>query len=109
MERDRLVERAARLSEQILSKLHELKSLEIVGDVRGVGFMYGIELVENKETKEPLNPAVMADISSACEKKGLLIATDQNIIRINPPLVSTEDDLHFLVDTLTTSLQEVRQ
>ena len=107
MEREQLVDRVSRLSETILSKLHELTSLNIVGDVRGVGFMYGVELVENKETKEPLNDAVMSRISSICEDKGLLIATDENVIRMNPPLVSTEEDLHFLVDTLVTAITEV--
>jgi|SRR5690625_1269931 len=107
MERDGLVDRVSQLSETILSKLHELISLNIVGDVRGVGFMYGIELVENKETKEPLNDATMSKIASICEDKGLLIATDENVIRINPPLVSTENDLHFLVNTLITTIKEV--
>lgn len=107
MEREKLVNRVSQLSETILSKLHELKSLNIVGDVRGIGFMYGIELVEDKETKEPLSNSIMAKISSICEDKGLLIATDKNIIRINPPLLSTEEDLDFLVNTLITTIKEV--
>ena len=107
MERDNLVDRVSRLSESILSELHELTSLNIVGDVRGVGFMYGIELVENKQTKEPMNATVMSKISAACEDKGLLIGIDENIIRMNPPLVSTEEDLRFLVDTLVTVIKEI--
>jgi len=107
MERDRLVDRVSRLSQSILSRLHDLDACDIVGDVRGRGFMYGIEFVENKQTKEPLNSRFMSKISSACEEKGILVAIDEHIIRLNPPLVATEEDLHFLVDALITSVKEV--
>lgn len=106
MEREQLVEQVAQLSESILSKLHDLKELNIVGDVRGVGYMYGIELVEDKETKEPMSASIMSKIASECEAKGLLIGIDENIIRMNPPLISTEEDLQFLVDTLTSVIKK---
>lgn len=105
MERDNLVEKVAHLSNTIMSKLNNLKSLNIVGDVRGKGYMYAIEFVANKQTKEPLNNELMSKINDACIEQGVLISTDENIIRMNPPIVSTESDLHFLVDTLASIIQ----
>lgn len=105
IEREQFVDKVSRLGQTILSKLHELKSFDIVGDVRGIGFLYGIELVSNKQTKEPLSNEIMSDIAAACEDKGLHFAMDENVIRLNPPLVSTENDLHFLVDTLTAVIK----
>jgi len=102
MEKQNIVEKVAHSSDTIMSKLHNLKSLDIVGDVRGKGYMYAVEFVENKHTKEPLNDEVMSKIDTECINQGLLISTDKNIIRMNPPLVSTESDLHFLVDTLSS-------
>lgn len=106
IERDNLIDHVSKLSESILSQLHDLTSLNIVGDVRGIGFLYGIELVSNKQTKEPLSDEWMAQITSACEENGLHFAMDENVIRLNPPLVSTENDLQFLVETLKTVLSE---
>ncbi len=106
IEREQLVTKVAQLSQTVLSKLHELKSFNIVGDVRGIGFLYGIELVNDKQTKEPLSDETMSKIASACEDKGLHFAMDDNAIRLNPPLVSTEEDLRFLVDTLATVLNK---
>lgn len=106
IERDKLVNKVSKQSDTILSRLHELKSLNIVGDVRGIGFLYGIELVSNKKTKKPLNDERISQITAACEDKGLHFAMDENVIRLNPPLISTENDLHFLVDTLTAVLKD---
>lgn len=71
-ERDQLVDKVANLSESILSQLHELTSLNIAGG--GIGFLYGIELVADKQTKEPLSDKRMAQTKAACEEKGLYFA-----------------------------------
>lgn len=105
MERDNLVNKVADQSKNILSKLHNLKSLNIVGDVRGEGYLYGIELVEDKQDKTPMNNKTMSEIEDVFNEKGLLVSVDENTIRMNPPLVSTDKDLLFLVDTLTDILK----
>lgn len=100
IKREGLVSRVAKLSQSILSELHDLITLDKVGEVRGIGFMYGIELVEDKKSKNPVSDHFIKDIASKCKAKGLIVGQDDNIIRINPPLTSTEGDLHFVVDTL---------
>lgn len=67
----------------------------VVGDVRGMGAMIGIEFVKDKETKEP-NPELVSKLVSYCADHGLLIenaGTYLNVIRFLAPLVITEEQL----------------
>ncbi len=115
IERENIVERVSTLGDSILSELKSLESHEQVGEVRGVGFLYGIELVEDKETKAPVTDEVIGSIIAACKEKGLIIGRNgdtvpgyQNTLIIAPPLSSTEEDLHFLVNTVKSVFQEVK-
>ncbi|MFC7392118.1 aminotransferase [Scopulibacillus cellulosilyticus] len=107
IEREGIVDRVARLSDSILSELRELTAIDKVGEVRGVGFLYGIELVEDKESKTPAPEEYINSIIAACKDKGLIIGRNgdtipgySNVLIIAPPLSSTEEDLHFVVDTI---------
>ncbi|MFS0786612.1 aminotransferase [Shouchella sp. 1P09AA] len=107
IEREGIVDHVAKLEEDVLRKLKQLSSHRVVGDVRGVGFLYGIELVSNKESKEPLDDVDVKAIVSACQKKGLIIGKNGdtvpsggNVLIIAPPLTSTSEELSFLVQTL---------
>src|SRR5699024_12048004 len=92
MEKQNIVEKVAHSSDTIMSKLHNLKSLDIVGDVRGKGYMYAVEFVENKHTKEPLNSEIMSKINTECINQGILRNTRKNIIRINTTSIYTNRD-----------------
>lgn len=112
IENEGIVERVDQLSKSILSEFHELISLEKVGDVRGVGFLYGIELVEDKESKTPASDQFMNKIIGACKENGLIIGRNgdtvpgyNNVLIIAPPLSSTESDLRFVVDTVKSVLR----
>lgn len=114
IERENIVERVGRLSESILSKLRGLEELDKVGEVRGVGLLFGIELVEDKQSKTPASDELITSIISACKDKGLIISRNgdtipghNNILILAPPLSSTEDDLHFLVDTVQSVIQKL--
>ncbi|WDF03395.1 aminotransferase [Shouchella hunanensis] len=107
IEREHIVNRVAKLEQNVLRRIRELASHSFVGEVRGVGFLYGIELVANKQTKEPLPDEAVKAIVAACQKKGLIIGKNGdtvpsggNVLIIAPPLTSTENDLTFLVKTL---------
>lgn len=107
VERENLTARVAERGEKILAELKELESLDIVGEVRGKGFLFGIELVEDKVSKQPASDALITNIIGACKEKGLIIGRNgdtvpghMNILIIAPPLSSTDDDLRFLVDTI---------
>ncbi len=63
IERDGLVQRAAEVGDDAMQRLKAAaEELEIIGDVRGRGLMIGVELVANRETREPLSPDRTGDI-----------------------------------------------
>ncbi len=82
-----LLENAARVGEHLVKRFMELQEeVEIVGDVRGKGLMIGVELVRDRETKEPARKEV-ANILERCFKRGVLvIGAGLSTIRLAPPL-----------------------
>ncbi|MFD7308494.1 aspartate aminotransferase family protein [Promicromonospora sp. NPDC059942] len=112
IEREGLVERAARLGEQLTGRLLALRdAYDVVGDVRGRGLLQGVELVQDKVTKAPAD-ALGNAVTSACLDRGLHMNIVQlpgmgGIFRIAPPLTISEDDLHGGVDILEASLKAV--
>ncbi|GIM44922.1 putative aminotransferase YhxA [Collibacillus ludicampi] len=113
IENEGIVDRVSRLGESILLELRELESLDKVGEVRGVGFLFGIELVEDKKLKTPASEECMVNVIAACKKKGLIIGRNgdtvpglNNVLIIAPPLSSTEEDLRFMVQVIKSVLRE---
>jgi 4-aminobutyrate aminotransferase/(S)-3-amino-2-methylpropionate transaminase len=106
IESEGLVSRSARLGERLLSALRELAGrVELIGDVRGLGSMVAMELVEDRGTKKPAKAAATRVIEE-CYRRGLIVlkaGTFDNVVRLLPPL-STEDSL---VDEGLGLLQEV--
>ena len=103
-----LLRRAERQGEMIRERLDPLeRKLTIVGEVRGLGPMVGIELVVDKDSKEP-NKLAAAAVIKRCHERGLLIlkaGTYDNVVRLLAPLVTTEDDLRRGLDILGESLE----
>ncbi|KAH0627878.1 hypothetical protein JD844_008421 [Phrynosoma platyrhinos] len=80
---------------------------EIVGDVRGKGLMIGIEMVENKETRQPLPREEVAQIVEDCKDMGVIIGQGGlylQTLRIKPPMCITKEDADFAVDVLHAAL-----
>jgi alanine-glyoxylate transaminase/(R)-3-amino-2-methylpropionate-pyruvate transaminase len=78
------------------------RSHRLIGDVRGMGLMIGVELVSDRGTKEPAKAAALEVLESAREQ-GLLIGKgglDGNILRIKPPMCITAADVEFALDVL---------
>lgn len=112
LEREGLVERAARMGERLLAGLQTLRDLPVVGDVRGLGLMCGVELVEDRTTKAPalgLGARVLAE----AKKRGLVtrIRVGQagehpigDTVLLAPPLVVTEDQVDRIVAILRDSI-----
>lgn len=112
IEREGLVERAARLGERLSGRLLELRDrYEVVGDVRGRGLLQGIELVKDKVSREPADALGQA-VTSACLDRGLHMNIVQlpgmgGIFFIAPPLTIGEDELDEGLDILEASLKAV--
>ena len=83
---------AERVGKIMLERLEVLKEkYSCVGAVRGKGLMLGIELVRDRATREPLATEVTRALYQECLRRGLVAMTYSHAVRINPPLVITED------------------
>ena len=97
-----VVENSAEMGGVFAEKLRELQEKHpSIGDVRGLGCFWGIELVKNRETREPLVPfnaageafAPVARVSKAALERGLYLMTHWNVIMVCPPLTITRDEI----------------
>jgi len=87
-----LVKNADRVGAVMLTELMHLKEkYRAVGEVRGRGLLLGIELVEDRQTRKPLDKAITRDLYMECLRRGLVSMTYSPTIRINPPLVISEE------------------
>ena len=80
-----------------------------VGDVRGMGLVYGIELVHDKTTKQPA-PKLTRNAIDLAAKHGLLIGSVGifgNVIRVAPPLVINEDEAYESLDIMEKVLMKL--
>jgi alanine-glyoxylate transaminase/(R)-3-amino-2-methylpropionate-pyruvate transaminase len=98
---------AKKLGARFKSGLERLaKSHKIIGDVRGMGLMLGVEMVRDRGTKEPAKEET-ADILEAAREMGVLVGKggmNGNVLRIKPPMCITEADVDFALDVLSNSL-----
>ena len=114
MEDEGIVERAAALGEDVLGP--ELTALagrhEWIGEVRGTGVFWAVELVADRATREPLAPygsssPEMNAILAACKRGGLLPFANYNRIHVVPPLTITADEARAGIAVLDAALAEV--
>jgi len=120
-ERDGILDRVRDLGDRVVRPTLEgwLQSHPSVGEVRGAGLFWAVELVRNRETREPLVPfnasgaanAPMAAFAAAAKAGGVWPFTHFNRMHVAPPLVITEDELvrglAVLDDALATADAEV--
>jgi alanine-glyoxylate transaminase/(R)-3-amino-2-methylpropionate-pyruvate transaminase len=81
----------------------------LIGDIRGLGLMLGIELVKDRKTKEPAKEECAA-VFEACRELGLLIGKGGlwgNTLRIKPPMIFTQTDADFMLAVLDEALASV--
>lgn len=105
-----LVDNAARVGARMKERMLSWPSrFPIVGDVRGLGLMLGIEIIRDKETKEKAPELRDRIVELGFEKGILILGAGQNSIRLAPPLVLTADQADFALDTLEECIGEVCQ
>jgi adenosylmethionine-8-amino-7-oxononanoate aminotransferase len=117
IEREQLVDNAADQGEYLMAKLQELKANNpIIGDVRGKGLLTGVELVADRASKRPFDPAlgVTAKLLEAARARGLMlypgqsgddVVSDQFLL--SPPLIVTRDDIDEIIRRLTLALADI--
>jgi 4-aminobutyrate aminotransferase len=108
MKAERLLANARKQGEHALGRLREMKErYEIIGDVRGMGLLIGVEVVRSKRTKER-GEKEASQVMSHCFSNGLLVITaGRNAIRIIPPLTTTREELDEGLDILEEAVSAV--
>ncbi len=110
IEREKLQENSLTIGNRLLAGLNQLKEKhELIGDVRGKGLMLGIELVKDRQSKEPAKEA-SAQILERCKEMGLLLGKGGlwgQTIRFSPPMCVNEQDADFLLEVLDRAFSDL--
>jgi 4-aminobutyrate aminotransferase len=108
LEQEKLLENATRVGERLRESASNLVAeSRLLGDVRGLGLMIGVELVKDKETKDPAKQETK-QVVQACFRRGLLVLPcGPNSIRFSPPLVVTEAQADTAFSIFADALAEV--
>src|SRR4051812_31872313 len=111
MESERLVDRAGEMGAYLLDGLRRLMDLKFIGDVRGKGLLIGMELVQDRETKEQLDAAQLASVVDFCRDNRLIVGRAGGgrhfgtTITLGAPLVIIRAECDRIVETLRRALQ----
>ena len=111
---EKMVENAAHIGETILGPgLHELaKKHMVIGDIRGRGVFWSIDLVSNRESRAPLAPygassPAMNELVAACRQNGLMPFANFNRLQLVPPCNISEADARLGLELLDKSISEI--
>src|SRR6202045_4064402 len=107
IDREKLQANSLKIGNRILAGLNKLKEKHnIIGDVRGKGLLLGIELVKDRQSKEPAKEEC-AQVMETCKEMGLLLGKGGlwgQTIRFSPPMCVNEQDADFLLEVLDRGL-----
>ena len=114
MKRERIVEHVAEQQDAFRATLAQLLDLPIVGDLRGTGFFYALELVKDKETRETFSDEecetlLRGFLSPRLFERGLICRADDRgdpVVQISPPLVAEQAEFDEIVSILGDVLGE---
>jgi 4-aminobutyrate aminotransferase len=105
---EELMKNAADQGDYLMAGLRELQqSYECMGDVRGKGLMVGVELVKDRETKEPARTWRDEIIQKAFYKGLLLLGCGENTIRFSPPLTVTAGEIDTCLSMFDSVVREI--
>ena len=112
IEQDKLLDRALELGRITKDRLENMKNkYSIIGDIRGLGSMIGLELVRDRKTKEPATKET-GEIRRKCLEHGLIIMSAgvaHNVFRFMFPLIIKQDGLEKGLDILEGAIKEVNE
>ena len=108
IENEHVLENVLANQDYFHDELNALKDIPIVGDIRGTGYFWAIELVKNQETKETwagqdAERLLRGYVSPELFRRGLICRSDDRgdpVEQLAPPLISTREDIDFMVGTL---------
>jgi len=112
MENERLVDNSAKLGRYFLERLQELKDVHaIIGDVRGLGLLLGIELVQDATTKAPFSQdaRIGERLTAEFEKRRIVLRPTSGTFWVGPALCITKDEIDELVNGLDGAIGQVAE
>ncbi|CAB49584.1 leucine/methionine racemase [Pyrococcus abyssi] len=110
IEEKNLLRRAEKLGNHAMKRLKKMMDEhELIGDVRGIGLMIGVELVKDRETKERAIEETQKVIERAFELGLIVTHFNGNVLRIEPPLTIEEETLDEGLDILERAISEVEE
>ena len=106
-EKTKLIDHVETVSKTFQKRLHDIRSIHIIGETRGVGLIGAIEIYENRELKQLFDPKFGAGVKvmKLCQRHGLLVRAIQDTIAICPPLIISNKEVNKLFDILEYSLE----
>ena len=109
IEDEGLVQNAASVGEAALEHLRTwMADIEEIGEVRGRGFLIGIELVEDRQSKKPANALAERTMYGALERGLAFKTTMGNVLTLTPPLITTESQMQQALQILRRALEAAR-
>ncbi len=110
-EKEKVLEKLKPKITYLSGLLKEFQTLDHVGDIRQCGFMVGIELVKDKETKQPykVEQRIGYKVILEARKHGVIIRPLGDVIVLMPPLSITEDQLTKLCEAVYCSIKKVTE
>lgn len=107
--KEKIADHTAQLGSYMLERLNkEFKPLPCVADVNGLGLMIGIELVKDKNSKEPLDKEVMAKVLPSALANGLITRGRGTRIALCPPLIISKEEADKVLDILYPIIAELK-
>jgi len=103
------------MGDYLSQRLNGLKDKHpIIGDVRGKGLFQGIELVEDRDTREPVHESVAIAIAGDCMANGVIIGRTNrsftkynNTLCLSPALITTRSELDEIVDAIDAAITRI--
>jgi adenosylmethionine-8-amino-7-oxononanoate aminotransferase len=105
-----LVERCYEMGQYLFEKLCGLRELDVIGDIRGKGLMFGIEFVQNLETMEPFprDFGFGVKVGRTCiQKQKMLVRYSPCWVAVAPPYIISREEIDDLVDRLGKAILQV--
>jgi len=110
IEDEGLIENAARIGALALERLHDMKARHpLIGNVQGRGLLLGVDLVTDRESKEPAGDAAEAVYYRALDQGLSFKVTMGNVLTLTPPLITTEEEIDKALQIIEDAISEVEK
>lgn len=108
IQKDKLVEKAAKTGLYLKSKLEELYKYPIVGDVRGIGMLWAVELMADRKIKKKFDPKIGVGtfIRRWCWDNGMILRNNGDILVYAPALIMSEQEIDLMLNLTEKAIQE---